>query len=58
VRRFCRALYGLEPSDPLLTMYFAPQPGAAGGHGSSLLLPRPRALDLPPLATGCNHGAP
>jgi hypothetical protein len=35
-----------------------PQPVATDGNGFGVIPPRPPPRDLPPLANGCNHGAP
>src|SRR5512132_3987648 len=48
---------GLEP-EPLLTMELLTQPVATGRNGFGLISALPRAVDLPLIATGCNHGAP
>jgi len=34
------------------------QPVATGGNGFGLFLRYRRPVDLPLIATGCNHGAP
>ena len=43
---------------PLLTMERLRQPVAAGGNGFGLFSRFQRAVDLPLIAAGCNHGAP
>ncbi|SRR6266852_6164512 len=45
---------GLEPSTPSLPW----QRVATYGNGFGLFLRLPRLLDLPTIATVCNHGAP
>jgi hypothetical protein len=39
-------------------MYFSRQLVATGGNGFGLFLPFLRSVDLPLIATDCNHGAP
>jgi hypothetical protein len=43
---------------PLLTMRCDRQPVATDGNGFGVIPPFSRLRDLPPLATGCSHGAP
>jgi hypothetical protein len=45
------ALYRTRTDDPLLAI-------AAGGKGFRLFSPLQSEVDLPLIATGCNHGAP
>jgi hypothetical protein len=41
-----------------LTMRSKRQPVATDGNGFGVIPPLSRLCVLPPLATGCNHGAP
>jgi hypothetical protein len=43
---------------PLLTMRSTRQLVATDGSGFGVIAPFSRLRDLPPLATGCDHGAP
>src|SRR5437667_8785743 len=50
---------GWQPTaDTLLTMELRTQPVATHGNGLGLFLPLPRLVDLPTIATTCDHGAP
>jgi hypothetical protein len=44
--------------DPLFTMRSDRQPLATHGNGFGLFPQLPRRTNLPPIATGCIHGAP
>jgi hypothetical protein len=52
------ALFRTRTGDPLLTMERRTQPVAIYGNGFGLFFPLPRLIDLPMIATSCNHGAP
>ncbi len=41
-----------------LTMERLKQPVATHSNGFGVFPPFPRSVDLPLIATGCNHGAP
>src|SRR5438874_13645833 len=50
---------GWQPTaDALLTMELLRQPVATHGNGFRLFWRVPGRSDSPPIATGCNHGAP
>ena len=52
------APFRTRTGDPLLTMELHRQPVATGCNGFGLFSPLPPSVDLPLVATGCNHGAP
>src|SRR5438270_4050122 len=50
---------GWQPAaDALLTMERLRQRMSAGGNRFGLFSPVPRSVDLPLIASNCNHGAP
>jgi hypothetical protein len=55
---FYEALRRTRTVDPLLTMESLRQPVAPGRNGFGLFSALLRSVDLPMIATGCNHGAP
>jgi hypothetical protein len=55
---FAKSSDGLEPSTPSSYHERLRQPVATHDKGFGLFWPRLRRSDLPPIATGCNHGVP